>query len=185
MKEYSVRLLIFLFIIIAFLSACSSKIPYGSTYYFPLEPKATSPKKTAEREQLQVSIERLAPRKPTVATLTETSSIRINKWVQSATNQPTIGQPQVTPPVLSKKEQKKVVKAQIKALKSEIKHAKKQQKPAQQGLTKNIRNGIILGAVGLIMMIIFGAAGIGILVGIGAIVFVVGLVFILVDLLEV
>jgi len=178
MSHHCIRLLIFLFVFGSFLSACSSKIPYGSTYYFPLEPKAATAKKTVEPQQLQVSIDRLMPLKPSMATQIEEANIKISRWVLAATEEVIINQSQATHAVLSKKEQKKAVK-------SEIKQAKKQQKQAQQGFTKNMRNGIILGAVGLIMMIIFGAAGIGILVGIGAVVLVVGIVLILLDLLEV
>lgn len=185
MSHHSICLLIFLLVFGSFLSACSSKIPYGSTYYFPLEPKATTAKKTVEPEQLQVSIDRLIPLKPSVATQLEEANIKISRWVLPATEEVIINQSQAFHTVLSKKEQKKAVKAQVKALKSEIKQAKKQQKQEQQRPTKNLRNGIILGAAGLIMMIIFGAAGIGILVGIGAIVLVVGIVLILLDLLEV
>ena len=184
MSHHFICLLIFLFVFGSFLSACSSKIPYGSTYYFPLEPKATAAKKTVEPEQLKVSIDRLMPLKPSVATQIEEASIKISRWVPPATKEVIIN-PQATYAGLSKKEQKKAVKTQVKALKSEIKQAKKQQKQEQQRPTKNLRNGIILGAAGLIMMIIFGAAGIGILVGIGAIVLVVGIVLILLDLLEV
>lgn len=184
MSHYFIRLLIFLLAFGSFLGACSSKIPYGSTYYFPLEPQPTTPKKTVESEQLQVSIDRLVPLKPSVAIQLEEANIKISRWVLPATEEVIINA-QATHAGLSEKEQKKAIKAQVKALKSEIKQAKKQQKQEQQRPTKNLRNGIILGAAGLIMMIIFGAAGIGILVGIGAIVLVVGIVLILLDLLEV
>jgi len=185
MSHYMLRYQIFIFAFSIFISACSSKIPYGSTYYFQLEPKSIPVKKANESVQLQVSIEKLMPRKPSIAAKIEEAHININQLTTPVAKKVVTDNQHALRSELSKKEQKKVIKAQRKALKAQIKQAKKHQKQAQQGLTKNLRNGIILGGAGLIMMIIFGAAGIGILVGIGAIVFVVGLVFILLDLLEV
>ncbi len=185
MSQYILRYQIFIFAFSIFLSACSSKIPYGSTYYFPLEPKTTSAQKDIEPARLHVSLEKVASIKPSVATKIEKAQLHISQLTKPVPKEVAINIQQEPHTELSKKELKKVIKARKKAVKAQIKQVKKQQKQAQQGLTKNLRNGIILGAVGLIMMIIFGAAGIGVLVGIGAIVLVVGLVFILLDLLEV
>lgn len=185
MSHHFIRLLIFLLVSGSLLSACSSRIPYGSTYYFPLEPKATPAKKTIAPPPFQASIDKLMPLRPSMATQVEEANIKISRWVLPATKEVSMNKSQESHTALSKKEKKQAVKAPLKALKSEVKQVKKQQKQEQQRLTKNMRNGIILGAVGLIMMIIFGAAGIGILVGIGAIVLVVGIVLILLDLLEV
>ena len=182
MIYYVIRPLMVLFVFGSFLSACSSKIPYGSTYYFPLDPKPSPPKKIMKPEAFQASIEKLVPLKPSVAVQIKKANTKINQMIQPKTS---LNDPQASHTSLSKKDQKKAIKTQIKALKSAVKQAKKQQKQEQQALTKNMRNGIILGVAGLIMMIIFGAAGIGILVGIGAVVLVVGIVLILLDLLEV
>jgi len=185
MSQYILRYQIFIFAFSIFLSACSSKIPYGSTYYFPLEPKTSPAKKNIEPARLHVSVEKLVPLRPSVAAKIEEAQLNISQLTLPVSKEDATNHPKEPRAELSKKELKKVIKARKKAVKAQIKQVKKQQKQAQQGLTKNLRNGIILGAVGLIMMIIFGAAGIGVLVGIGAIVLVVGLVLILLDLLEV
>ncbi|MFA0961371.1 hypothetical protein AB9P05_06170 [Roseivirga sp. BDSF3-8] len=79
---------------------------------------------------------------------------------------------------LSKKEKKEVkkwVKKEAKSYKKEVLKAEK-----ADAVTRDMRTGIILGAVGLVLLLIAGG---GVLGAIGAILFVVGLVFILLEVL--
>ncbi len=176
--------------------SCTSKIPYGSTYYFSQEKKDVSTKQERLTSQAYVSVEKINAIFPDIKNQITEANLKIARITHTTekTNQVSNGKSlklisaedaTKLPTSSTKKASKKELKAKLKDLKAELKSIKKEEKKQQQRMTKNIRNGIILGGVGLLMMIIFGAAGIGLLVGIGAVLVVVGLVLILLDAIEV
>ena len=84
-------------------------------------------------------------------------------------------------PVLmkSKKELKKETKESLKELKKDLKEYKKENKKSVKQVSGNTRTGIIIGVAGLVLMIL----GTGTVSSIGGLLLLIGVIFILVDLL--
>ena len=78
-----------------------------------------------------------------------------------------------------KRKLKKEIKKDIKAYKKKVKEIKKEAKTNQ--MTENIRLGLIIGGIGLIVAILGGASVLGTL---GALAFIAGLVLIVIDLIK-
>jgi len=175
------------------LFSCTSKIPYGSTYYFPLEPVAKNEKVTTPEEidhepkGMIASVEKIASIAPSTEFLLEKANdnmVQITETTPSEEATVRLSNKK-TEQNLSKKELKqerketrKVLKQAVKEYKHDIKEQKKEK--AQKDLTKNMKIGIILAAVGLILLILpLGYAG----YILGTIGLVVGLILILIEAL--
>lgn len=175
------------------LFSCTSKIPYGSTYYFPLEPVAKNEKVTAPEEVKQepgniiASVEKIAPIAPSTEFMLEKAHDNMAQITKTTPSEGATAQlsDKKTGQNLSKKELKQERKEARKALKQavkEYKHDIKEQKKenAQKALTKTMKIGIVLAAVGLILLILpLGYAG----YILGTIGLVVGLILILIEAL--
>lgn len=175
------------------LFSCTSKIPYGSTYYFPLEPVAKSEKAVKsdkmdqESEDMLASIEKISSIAPSVEGLLEKSHENMARISKISRPEEVAGlvADKKAAQNLSKKEAKYERKEARKALKQavkEYKHDIKEQKKesAQKALTKNMKIGIILAAIGVLLLILpLGYAG----YILGTIGLVVGLVLILIEAL--
>ena len=175
------------------LFSCTSKIPYGSTYYFPLEPVAKNEKVATPEEMdkepknMIASVEKIAPIAPSTEFLLEKANSKITRITETAPSEKATVQlsNKKTAQNLSKqelkqerKEARKALKQAVKEYKHDIKDQKKEK--AQKDLTKNMKIGIILAAVGLILLILpLGYVG----YILGTIGLVVGLILILIEAL--
>lgn len=199
MKIFS-KLFFFLMIAatVGMVSSCNtSKIAYGNNYYFKAKPKEVNVHQKAVQE---LEAEELLATKNDEANITvnepsfDKSSIakRIKKAEQDLQEQVSARQETLTKAdikerveISADKQNTRLDRAQRKQLRKEIKSAIKSYKQAPQateketGVSKNTRTGIILGAAGVVLVLIGG----GILYTIGAVLLVVGIVLILLDIL--
>jgi len=190
----STRLLI-ITVLGSLLFSCSSKVPYGSTYYFPLEPVAKKEKsmkpagadQASQSQKAVVSVEKVASIAPSAEFLLKNANQNMaeitgitpveaakamlsDKKVEKSLSKKELRQ--------ERKEARKALKQAVKEYKHDIKELKEDK--AQKELSKNMKIGIILAAVGLILLILpIGYVG----YILGTIGLVVGLIMILIDVL--
>lgn len=174
----------------SFLSSCeSSKIAYGNSYYFKQTPKKIAPTQTQEKElvasiekestevvpvddQVKRSVSQLATLAKEKAELT--SALRSEKHELTPSEKKSIRQ--------DRRENKRAMRKELKTLVKEYRSSPEEFKESfsLKEVTGNLRTGIIIGGVGLILMII---GGYSVLYIIGSVLLVVGLVLILIDIL--
>lgn len=179
-------------LLIVFSSCETSKVAYGNSYYFKATPKTNPVSEAAavatapEADRLEVSIS-------TGSEVPGDLGQRIKRLEEKTVKMEAARQKpedaRASTAELSRSEQKalaKEEKAQRKALKKEVRSLVKEYKHAPEKLEEqarvsgNTRTGIILGAVGLVLVLVGGPT---ILYTIGAILLVIGLVLILLDVL--
>lgn len=171
-------------------SSCeTSKIAYGNSYYFKATPKSTTKDEIAPAPRTE-KLEANLKTKEEVLPDFEERIVRVEeKITKLQATQDKLEEAKAASAELSRSEMRKMVKeekAQRKALKKEVKSLVKDYKRAPEKMEKedkvtgNLRTGIILGAIGLILVLIGGPT---ILYTIGVILLVVGLVLILLDVL--
>ncbi|MFP4094472.1 MAG: hypothetical protein ACLFUB_08315 [Cyclobacteriaceae bacterium] len=172
---------------VALLSSCeTSKIAYGNSYYFKQTPKAvvSNLAEAAAQETAVASIEKTVP--ATETDLAGKVERRIEQVKVMEEQQAALVAAEKEVSKSERKAIEKELKAERKALKKEVKALVKEYKKSPEKFEKqdqvsgNTRTGIILGAVGLILVIIGGGS---VLWTIGTILLVVGLVLILLDVL--
>lgn len=168
-------------------SSCqSSKIAYGNSYYFKASPRETSPRETAKTPELYAS----------------TAPVPLPSLSQRAATQvvvPALPARPVEEPTLTQREARQARRAQRKAVRTQLKQwleaapleAAPQQADiretdaqAKQQIDGFTRVGIIVGAAGLVMLLVgLLAGGNAFLVALGGILLGIGVVFWLVDAL--
>ena len=174
--------------LISFSSCETSKIAYGNAYYFKATPKPTASKEVAPAPQAE-KLEANFNKKKEVLPDLEERIIRVEeKFEDLQVVQRRLEEAKVASAELSRSEMRQIIKkekAERKALRKEVKSLVKEYKQAPERLEQeekvsgNTRTGIILGAIGLVLVLIGGP----VLYTIGAILLVVGLVLILLDVL--
>jgi len=177
-------------VVLLFFASCeTSKIAYGNSYYFKATPKAVPAKHTSKQTTTAPLEANLAAESVSLPDL-EQRIQRVHQKVHNlsqAQDQQQLAHTVQAP--LNKKEKKELLKdkrEQRKALKKEVRSLIKNYKRSpnkieeQSAVSGNLRTGIILGAIGLVLVLIGGPA---ILYTIGVILLVVGLLLILLDVL--
>ena len=175
--------------LLMFSSACeTSKIAYGNSYYFKATPKPDVKAETVsvpQADKLEVNLKKDAGSLPDF----ENRVLEVEQKIEKLkSTQQKLEEAKEASSELSRSEKRKLVKEekdQRKAIKKEVKSLAKEYKQSPERLEElekvsgNLRTGIILGAVGAVLVIIGGP----LLYTIGAILLVVGLVLILLDVL--
>lgn len=192
MKIFNIVLsLVALALTASLLFSCeSSKIAYGNSYYFKQSPKKlSSTSKAPVADQLVASTEIKSPETSSVeekinSSLTDVlalakkhekleNKIHLEKEALTRVERKSFRQ--------ERRENKREMRKELKKLVREYRSAPDavKEKLSNKEVTGNLRTGIIIGAVGLILLIIGGP----VLYPVGAILLVVGLVFILLDVI--
>ncbi len=174
---------------VTFLASCeSSKIAYGNSYYFKQTPKKINQPPAAATQEALASVAQNSPASLTtdekvkqsyhkLVTLAEdqaklTQTLRTEKKEMTRSEKKDLRQ--------EKRANKREMRKELKTLIQEYRAASPQDTKealSAKAVSGNLRTGIIIGAVGLILLIIGGP----VLYPVGAILLVVGLVFILID----
>jgi len=200
--QITVSLAFSLCVLVLFSSCESSKVAFGNAYYFKQTPKsvAQAPKTDSAPLEKAEAIEILEHESSEEATeaFVSTENVAAVKSIEKKVEQVKEKMMKVKElqaeektaanvnlSKAEKKALKKERKAEQKELKKEIKALAKEYKSApeevkkQADVTGNLRTGIILGAAGLILLII----GTPVLYAIGTVLVILGLVFVLLDVL--
>jgi phage-related tail protein len=206
MKRYNFILsLALLFSGALLFSSCeSSKIAYGNSYYFKQTPKKMSKKQLTSEESMTSNHQENSEAQKTgskeayvsteVMDAEKSIQEKIEKVEQKIEKMKVLEEQKqerqnhsISLSKAEKKAFKKEKKAVQKALKKEVKALAKEYKKAPEEVKKqndvsgNLRTGIILGAAGLVLLII--GSGNPILYALGTVLVVVGVVLILIDVL--
>lgn len=189
--RYLLTLLTLALLTSSLVSCESSKIAYGNSYYFKQTPKKASvPLKAPEEKKLLASIEKELP---------EISSVD-EKLTASLSHVVALVQANAEIKTSLQREKKELTRMEKKSLRQERRENKRemrkdlkkivqeyhsspevvQGKSSAEQITGNLRTGIILGAVGLILMLLGSGS---MLAPIGLLLVVAGLVFILIDVI--
>ena len=164
----------FLFLALLLFTSCqSSKIAYGNTYYFKATPRPASAPVAEIPDNLLVSTQPIA----------SAVSAKQPKMVSKVINTPQI----LTEKNVSTQKGRRVVRKAFRAqLKQWLKAPQDKMQPqASTELRGFSRVGVIVGAAGLVMLIIglIANGGGAFLVSLGGILLAVGVVFLLIDIL--
>lgn len=193
-----------LFTIMLFFSSCeSSKVAFGNSYYFKQTPKKIEEKNVASEgmsptseqenatvpqmeEQAYASTEIIATEKSLQEKIEQVEQ-RVERMKalkkqeeERKVNNITLSKAEKRAFRKEKKAEQKELKKELKALAKEYKKAPEEVKK-QSDVSGNLRTGIILGAAGLVLLII--GSGNPILYALGTVLVVVGVVLILIDVL--
>ena len=158
-------------------SCQSSKIAYGNSYYFKATPRPTQPAPelyTSTAPQ-SVPVPSVAQPAPSATVMPAPASVRSNQT--STVTQKEVRQTRRARRKATRTHLKRWLKEAPASVKEEV---KEQMKQRVEGFTKV---GIIVGAAGLVMLLVSLLGSNGFLVGIGGILLGIGVVFILIDLL--
>lgn len=180
------------------LSSCNtSKIAYGNDYYFKAKPKEVNDFQKAvpdpeagellatKNVEANITVNEPSFDKSSIAKRIKKAEQDLQEQVSTYQEASMKAEIKEKVKIIGDKQNTRLNRAQRKHLRKEIKSAIKSHKQAPQatekgtGVSKNTRTGIILGAAGVVLVLIGG----GILYTIGAVLLVVGVVLILLDIL--
>ncbi len=192
MKTNHVLTFLAIILILDMMTACQSKIPYGSTYYLPQQKREISEKKinVVHTEKAYVSIEKLSPISPSVEVMISNAERKIseinaeknllgNSGVKSG-QQTVTEKNQLSAKALKqqRKESRKELKQILKEYKNDIKELKRDK--SEKAASRNLTIGIVLAAIGLLLLLLVpGSVG----YVLGTIALVIGIVLIVLDLI--
>lgn len=189
--RHLLTLLILALLTSSLISCESSKIAYGNSFYFKQTPKKPSVPSTVPGEKkLVASIEENSPEIPSIdekvaASLTHVAALaQANAEIKTSLQAEKKDLTRIEKKSLrqERRENKRAMRKELKKVVQEYRSAPEsiQEKSSAKEVTGNLRTGIILGAVGLILMLLGSGS---LLAPIGLILLVAGLIFILIDVI--
>jgi hypothetical protein len=180
------NLLLFGVTVLALISSCQSKVPYGSSYYFKLKEY-----EKAERQLVPTQLQKRPIESIAANELLTFKGKKVvihdrpgNTSVDLGNQQPVVTENKpVVPGKLSRKEKiaaRKEIKKTLRENKERVKEFMLSDEKQQEDL---FRAGLIIGLGGLALLVLGLAFGISLLTGVGSLAIVVGFVLILIDLI--